>query len=256
MRAISGILFAALMILPAAGADKRDEGVAPPQLADAVTPIVRVPADFPSEAPETLSEGWVVVEFILTAQGRVEEPRAVRSSHKIFEAEALRSVRKWKFRPRMVDGAPVRTADDTAVTTHGVKTIVPFKRPEQLQWMPVRLPSGRTIEVLPFEASLQLRYRLRGKDPQKSWVFAVHVKWISKGAKRRKLRRIAKELMRSHVAAEIRQWEADSSKHLAAGSIVFTESRPEGFIVGARQWPGVHEFRFERNRRGTWRLER
>ncbi len=53
--------------------------------------------------------GTVTVEFIVEKTGTVRDPFAVKSTQREFEAEAVKAVSKWKFKPGMRGGAPVTT---------------------------------------------------------------------------------------------------------------------------------------------------
>jgi protein TonB len=54
---------------------------------------------FPFEAKRNGTPGEVVVEFVVNEQGRVLDPKVVRSSHAMFEEPTLRAVAKWQFEP-------------------------------------------------------------------------------------------------------------------------------------------------------------
>ena len=54
-------------------------------------------------------EGVVTLVFVLNEDGRVEEPRVETSSRPEFEKPALEAIRKWRFKPGVKDGRPVRT---------------------------------------------------------------------------------------------------------------------------------------------------
>lgn len=71
-------------------------------------PLVRVNPIYPERARQRGIEGWVAVTFTITANGSVREP-VVTEYHpsKIFNRAALRAIRKWKYNPKIVDGAPV-----------------------------------------------------------------------------------------------------------------------------------------------------
>jgi len=64
---------------------------------------------YPADMRKAKIEGSVTLIFILSTDGRVEDPRVERSSRPEFEKPALDALRKWKFRPGMKDGEPVRT---------------------------------------------------------------------------------------------------------------------------------------------------
>jgi protein TonB len=73
-----------------------------------VIPLVRVPPQYPIRATERGIEGWVVVEFTITTNGTVKDPKVVDSQPaRIFDRAALRAVRKWKYKAKIVDGVPV-----------------------------------------------------------------------------------------------------------------------------------------------------
>lgn len=77
-----------------------------------IIPIVRINPVYPREAAMNGTEGWVKIEFIITAVGTVKSPRVVDAKPlRIFNREAIRAILKWKFKPRVVDGVAVeRTA--------------------------------------------------------------------------------------------------------------------------------------------------
>ena len=64
---------------------------------------------YPAELRKAKIEGSVTVVCILDESGRVEDPRVENSSRPEFEKPALDAIRKWRFRPGMKDGQPVRT---------------------------------------------------------------------------------------------------------------------------------------------------
>ena len=74
---------------------------------DAV-PIVRVNPQYPMRAAERRIAGWVELMFTITTAGTVKDP-VVTASYpgSIFDREALRAIRKWKYNPKIVDGQPV-----------------------------------------------------------------------------------------------------------------------------------------------------
>ena len=71
-------------------------------------PIVKVQATYPRRALQRGIEGFVVVEFTVTKQGTVRDPRVVQAEPQgIFEQAALDAVVKFKYKPRVIDGEPV-----------------------------------------------------------------------------------------------------------------------------------------------------
>jgi len=73
-----------------------------------VIPIVRISPVYPRDAALKGLSGWVEVEFTITPLGTVEDPRVLNAEPpRVFNREALRAILKWKFKPRVVDGAAV-----------------------------------------------------------------------------------------------------------------------------------------------------
>lgn len=77
-----------------------------------IIPIVVIRPMYPRDAAQKGQEGWVKVEFTITAIGTVKNPRVIDAKPpRVFNREAIRAILKWKFKPRVVDGVAVdRTA--------------------------------------------------------------------------------------------------------------------------------------------------
>lgn len=83
-----------------ASVDKTEEGD--------IIPIVVIRPMYPRDAAMKGLEGWVKVEFTITATGTVKNPRVIDSRPpRVFNREAVRAILKWKFKPRVVDGVAV-----------------------------------------------------------------------------------------------------------------------------------------------------
>jgi protein TonB len=73
-----------------------------------IIPVVVIRPMYPRDAALSGIEGWVKVEFTITAIGTVQDPRVVDANpSRIFNREAIRAILKWKFKPRVVDGVAV-----------------------------------------------------------------------------------------------------------------------------------------------------
>jgi len=73
-----------------------------------VAVIAASPAAYPPQAARNRAEGWVEVEFTVTAEGQVANARVVRSDPpRVFDREAIRSIEKSTFRARVENGVPV-----------------------------------------------------------------------------------------------------------------------------------------------------
>ncbi|MEO1481951.1 MAG: energy transducer TonB [Myxococcota bacterium] len=72
------------------------------------TPVVRVQPIYPQRAAERGIEGFVVVKFKVGTAGQVVDPRIIKSDPPgVFDRAALKAVRKWKYKPKIVDGKPI-----------------------------------------------------------------------------------------------------------------------------------------------------
>ncbi|MCS5635169.1 MAG: energy transducer TonB [Myxococcota bacterium] len=80
-------------------------------------PLVRVPPQYPIRAAERGIEGWVVLRFTITATGTVDNPVVLDAQPKrIFDRAAIRSIKKWKYRPRIVDGVAIKRVEEVRLT--------------------------------------------------------------------------------------------------------------------------------------------
>ncbi len=76
---------------------------------DEYLPIVKVGAKYPRRALKRGIEGFATVEFAVSVKGNVEDPVVVESDPPgIFDRAAIHAVLQSKYRPRIVDGMPVR----------------------------------------------------------------------------------------------------------------------------------------------------
>ena len=81
-------------------------------------PVVRVEPQYPLRAEERGIEGWVELEFTISAQGTVKDARVLRSKPKgVFDRASLRAVRKWKYNPKIQDGVAVERPGETVRLT-------------------------------------------------------------------------------------------------------------------------------------------
>jgi protein TonB len=88
-----------------------------------VVPIVRVPPDYPPRAAAGGIEGWVQVQFTITAAGTVRDAVIVGAAPKgWFEDAALKAIARWRYNPR-VDGG-------VAVERVGLQTVIRFELPK------------------------------------------------------------------------------------------------------------------------------
>ena len=73
------------------------------------TPIVRIEPKYPIQAARDGKEGWVTLSFTINEIGGVEDVEVVEAEPKrVFDKEAKRALRKWKYKPKVVDGKAMR----------------------------------------------------------------------------------------------------------------------------------------------------
>ena len=83
-------------------------------IARELTPLVRVPPEYPVGALAKRIEGFVIVRFIVTESGSVRDPEVLRAEPpRIFDRAALRAVSRFKYQPQFVDGVPVEVTTYT-----------------------------------------------------------------------------------------------------------------------------------------------
>jgi len=70
--------------------------------------VLHPPADYPPRARARGIEGWVEVQFTVTADGATRDPVVIGASPAgVFDQAVLDSIAKWRYEPRRVAGAPV-----------------------------------------------------------------------------------------------------------------------------------------------------
>ena len=129
----------------------------PASAADAVPisgdPIIVewVQPEYPKEAVAAKLEGQVKVEFVVEADGTVGRERVEQSSDEIFNASALAAVRRWKFKPALLDNVPTACGmgatlsfqpDATRKRTAADWAPPPGQAPYSLPVTPARVPAG------------------------------------------------------------------------------------------------------------------
>ncbi|WP_462158078.1 energy transducer TonB [Pseudoalteromonas sp. GB56] len=68
-------------------------------------PLVRVPPQYPAAAARDGIEGYVVLSYDISATGQVINAKVIDADPKrIFDKDALRALKKWKFNPMVVEG--------------------------------------------------------------------------------------------------------------------------------------------------------
>ncbi|MFP6629659.1 MAG: energy transducer TonB [Myxococcota bacterium] len=77
-----------------------------------IVPIVRVNPQYPIRAADRGIQGWVEVQFTISAAGTVKDPVVVDAKPAtVFNRAALRAIRKWKYSPKIEEGVAVDRPD-------------------------------------------------------------------------------------------------------------------------------------------------
>ena len=79
-------------------------------------PIQRVDPQYPQQALMDGTEGYVKLELLIGTDGSVLDVKVTEAAPgRIFVPGAVRAVRRWKFKPRVVDGVPVERWARTSI---------------------------------------------------------------------------------------------------------------------------------------------
>jgi protein TonB len=89
-----------------------------------VIPLVRINPDYPPRALQRGLEGWVQVQFTITATGTVKDAIVVDAMPKnIFDDAALKAIARWRYNPKVEGGV--------AQERVGMQTIIRFQLEQQ-----------------------------------------------------------------------------------------------------------------------------
>jgi protein TonB len=85
-----------------------------------VTPLVRINPDYPPRAQAQGIEGWVRVQFTVTAAGTVRDAIVVAAEPRnVFDRAALEAIARWRYNPRIERGE--------ALERVGLQTLLRFE---------------------------------------------------------------------------------------------------------------------------------
>jgi len=74
-------------------------------------PLVKFPPTYPREARKKGIEGYVVVEFTISESGSTKDVKIVSASPRgIFDRAAIEAVKKFRYRPKKIDGQTIEVA--------------------------------------------------------------------------------------------------------------------------------------------------
>lgn len=82
-------------------------------------PLVRIPPQYPQRCMVRAKPvESVLVEFDVTPEGTVIDPRVIESTNSCFDRAAMRAVERWRYNPKIVD--------NVAEPRFGVRTVIDF----------------------------------------------------------------------------------------------------------------------------------
>ena len=77
-------------------------------------PLYRVEPRYPARAMKKGAEGFVVLSFTIDPQGRPTDVKVLDAKpRRLFEKEAIRALRKWKYQAKVVDGKSIAQVGQT-----------------------------------------------------------------------------------------------------------------------------------------------
>ncbi|PXF63377.1 energy transducer TonB [Kangiella spongicola] len=77
-------------------------------------PLYRTQPNYPVSAQQKGLEGWVLLKYDVDTSGTLSNIAVLNSEPKrIFDREAIRALKKWKFKPAMTNGQPISSAGQT-----------------------------------------------------------------------------------------------------------------------------------------------
>lgn len=85
-----------------------------------VIPLVRINPDYPQRALSRGIQGWVLVQFTITATGSVANAVIIDAEPEgVFDEAALKAIARWRYNPKVEGGVPVERV--------GIRTVLRFQ---------------------------------------------------------------------------------------------------------------------------------
>jgi protein TonB len=97
---------------------------------DAPMPLVRIQPDYPTDALAARREGFVGLQFTISANGTTRDVVVVSSSAPEFEAPAVAALLRWRFLPTNVTcvGTVCQTNEnEQPLERPGIRTVIRYQ---------------------------------------------------------------------------------------------------------------------------------
>jgi protein TonB len=79
---------------------------------DQLMPFIKVQPNYPTTASSKGIEGYVDVAFDVATSGATENIRVINAvPSSIFNSSVIKAVKRWKYKPQIIEGAPVIAFD-------------------------------------------------------------------------------------------------------------------------------------------------
>jgi TonB family protein len=103
-------------------AEAEEPDVPGPQVGVKAEWLRRTPPKYPRVELERGRQGWVILSYVVTTDGKVVDPVVQDSSGSAsFEKAALRTVEDWTFKPATWNGEPVQQCDTKVMLTFAIE---------------------------------------------------------------------------------------------------------------------------------------
>ena len=77
-------------------------------------PLYRVEPRYPAKALKRGAEGYVIMSFTIDETGRPIDIQVTEANpRRMFEREAMRALKKWKYQPKVIDGKAIAQLGQT-----------------------------------------------------------------------------------------------------------------------------------------------
>lgn len=142
----------------------------------------RVPPVYPQDQLNAGIEGWVVLSYVISAEGKVIDPIVLDSNSKHFERAALRSLQQYSYTPARFNGENVEQCSNYVTITFQIEDykVVPRRFANNYNQMIEAINGGETEIAKAYLEKLEgISKKTLYQDAWSWWakyLFAKHIK--------------------------------------------------------------------------------